>query len=592
MWLIFLRVHSMTLYHRAHRHLNSFQIDTYVTHSKTTLLMLNHLSIKNFAIASEIEIDLNAGMTVLTGETGAGKSILLGALGLALGDRADSGMVRHGEKKAEICASFDVKEIPSAQAWLEAHDLDSDEECILRRVITAEGRSKAYINGQPSPLSDIKALGEQMIDIHSQHEHQSLLVKEKHRNLLDDYAGHDALTKEVMAHFQAWQAKAKHFEMLINNREETEARLQVLNFQVDEFDTLSLQEGEIEQLEQEQAKLGNAEALIQSAHEALGSISDDEHGAGALIQRAKNALSHLPSEDPTLSEALALFEEASIQVEEASNTLRSYVDDFEQDPTRLEFIEERLSTAYQLARKHRCQPETLNDVHRKLAEELNALSGGDQNLSSLEQEVGQLKDNFLERANALRDSRMKHAISLEETVAEQLQMMSMQNVRFVTQIDQHEERNANIHGIDDIEFLISTNPGQPPRALGKIASGGELSRISLAIQVVLAQRSAVPSMIFDEVDVGIGGSTAEVVGRLLKELGKNGQVMCITHQAQVASQGEHHLRISKSIMDGTMHSSVDPLNDEERTEEVARMLGGIDITDQTKAHAREMLKLK
>ena len=553
--------------------------------------MLNHLSIKNFAIASEIEIDLNAGMTVLTGETGAGKSILLGALGLALGDRADSGMVRHGEKKAEICASFDVKDIPTAQAWLEEHDLDSDNECILRRVITAEGRSKAYINGQPSPLSDIKALGEQMIDIHSQHEHQSLLVKEKHRNLLDDYAGHDTLAKEVKERFQAWQAKSKHFEMLINNREETEARLQVLNFQVDEFDTLALQDGELEQLEQEQSKLGNAEALIQSAHEALGSISDDELGAGALIQKAKNALSHLPSEDPTLSEALGLFEEASIQVEEASNTLRNYVDDFEQDPARLEFIDERLSTAYQLARKHRCKPEDLNDVHLKLAEELKALSGGDQNLASLEQEVEQLKGDFLKHAHTLRDSRVKHARSLEEAVAEQLQMMAMQNVSFVTQIDQYEERNANIHGIDDIEFLISTNPGQPPRALGKIASGGELSRISLAIQVVLAQRSAVPSMVFDEVDVGIGGSTAEVVGRLLKELGKNGQVMCITHQAQVASQGEHHLRISKSMVDETMHSAVEPLNDEERAEEVARMLGGIDITEQTKAHAREMLKL-
>lgn len=583
---IFLHDHCLPLYHCRHRHLNSPYPSVL-----STPVMLNHLSIKNFAIASEIEIDLNSGMTVLTGETGAGKSILLGALGLALGDRADSGMVRHGEKKAEICASFDVSEIPNAQAWLEEHDLDSDDECILRRVITAEGRSKAYINGQPSPLSDIKELGEQMIDVHSQHEHQSLLVKEKHRSLLDDYAGHETLANEVKDHYKAWQAKAKHFEMLTNNREETEARLQVLNFQVDELDSLALQDGEIEQLEQEQAKLGNAESLIQSAHEALTIASDDEGGAASLLQRAKHALSHLPSEDSTLSEALALFEEAAIQIDEASNTLRHYVESFEQDPARLEFIEERLSTAYQLARKHRCQPEELCEIHLKLSAELQALSGGDQDLESLEHEVLQLKNDFLKHAQTLRESRLEHARSLESAVAEQLKMMSMQNVSFVTQVEQTEERNANIYGIDDIEFLISTNPGQPPRSLGKIASGGELSRISLAIQVVLAQRSAVPSMVFDEVDVGIGGSTAEVVGRLLKELGKNGQVICITHQAQVASQGEHHLRISKSVIDGAMHSAVEPLNDNEREEEVARMLGGINITEQTKAHAREMLKL-
>lgn len=553
--------------------------------------MLTQLSIRNFAIASQLEIDFLKGMTVMTGETGAGKSILLDALGLALGDRADSDMVRNGEKKAEICASFDVSEIPNAQAWLAEHDLDSDDECILRRVITSEGRSKAYINGQPSPLANIKELGEQMIDIHSQHEHQSLLVKEKHRSLLDEYAGHATLSKEVRECFQAWQKKSQQYEMLINNREETEARIQVLDFQVEELDKLALQDGEIEQLEQEQNRLTNSEVLLQSAHEALELASNDEGGAISLVHRAQHALSSLPTGDKVLKESLTMFQDASIQIEEAANNLRHFVESFELDPNRLAEIEDRLSTAYQLARKHRCQPEELLGVHLKLSEEQKSLSGGDQDLASLEQEAAKLRESFVTQAKALRESRLSNAQILENEVAMQLEKMSMQNVVFAAPVHELDDKSANANGIDSIEFLISTNPGQPPKPLAKVASGGELSRISLAIQVVLAQRSSVPSMVFDEVDVGIGGGTAEVVGKLLFELGAKGQVICITHQPQVAAQGEQHLKIRKSLDDGAMHSYVDRLNDQERTDEIARMLGGIDITDQTKAHAREMLKL-
>jgi len=551
--------------------------------------MLNQLSIRNFAIASTLEIDFQSGMTVMTGETGAGKSIVLGALGLTLGDRADSSMVRHNQKKAEICASFDVSNIATAKQWLEDHDLDDENLCILRRVISADGRSRAYINGQPCPLGDVKALGEQMIDIHSQHEHQSLLIKDKHRALLDDYADHPVLLSEVRENYKAWQKKSKQLDMLINSKEETEARLHVLSFQVDEFEKLGLQEGEIEQLEQEQNKLGHAEVLMQGAHEAMLCADNEEGGALALIVRAKNALNNLPSEDATLNESLNLFEEASIQIEEATNNLRHFVDTFELDPSRLSFIEERLSTAYQLARKHRCQPDELVDVHLRLSEELAALNGGEQDIDSLEQEALNLKTHFSDCAQRLSDSRKSHANTLEKEVAKQLQQMAMQNIEFVVQINTVDEQQASACGLDDIEFLISTNPGSTPRPLAKVASGGELSRISLAIQVVLAQRSAIPSMVFDEVDVGIGGGTAEVVGRLLKELGTKGQVICITHQPQVAAQGEHHLRISKSLEDGSMHSAVEPLNNDERTDELARMLGGIDITDQTKAHAKEML---
>lgn len=557
----------------------------------TPVAMLTQLTIRNFAIASHLEIDFHAGMTVLTGETGAGKSILLGALGLSLGDRADSDLVRFGEAKAEICASFDISSIPQAKAWLEERDLEQDNECILRRVVTAEGRSRAYINGRTSTLADIKILGEQLIDVHSQHEHQSLLVKEKHRALLDDFAGNATLAKEVREHFQAWQRQAQKYDMLINNQEETEARLQVLTFQVDELDKLALQDGEIELLEAEQNRLANAEVLLKGAHEAIECSTNEDGGALSTLLRAKQALINLPSEDPTLSESLNMLEEASIQIDEATANLRHFIDGFDLNPARLSEIEERLSTAYQLARKHRCQPEELIGVHLKLSEELSSLSGGDQDLATLEQEIADLKAAYMTLAQKLRTQRLEHALLLESAIGDQLALMSMQNVIFKAQVDPLDERNANINGVDDIEFLISTNPGQPPKALAKIASGGELSRISLAIQVVLAQKSSVPSMVFDEIDVGIGGGTAEVVGRLLKQLGSKGQVICITHQAQVASQGEHHLKISKSLENEAVHSAVEPLDQSERVEEIARMLGGIEITEQTKAHASEMLSL-
>lgn len=553
--------------------------------------MLTHLSIRNFAIASHIEIDFHSGMSVLTGETGAGKSILLDALGLALGDRADTSMVRHGEAKAEISAIFDIHQHTEAKAWLLENDLDSENECILRRVITAEGRSRAYINGQPCPLTNLKAIGEQLIDIHSQHEHQSLLEKDKHREILDNYIGNKLLAEEVAEHFKQWHTKAAQYELLINNKEETEARIQLLSFQVDELDKLALQDGEIEQLEQEQNTLAHAENLLLKATEALAVSDSDEGGAISLVNKAKHALDALPTENEKLSEARALFENAYIQLDEANHSLRQFVDSFELDPDRLAWIEERLSAAYQLARKHRCNAEDLNEVHFKLASELKSFSEGGLNIETLKQDLTALKASYLEQAQALREARQKHAKQLEAQIAEQLEKLSMQNVRFEVNFQALEERQYSKHGLDAIEFLISTNPGQPARPLAKVASGGELSRVSLAIQVVIAQTSTISSMVFDEVDVGIGGGTAEVVGMLLKQLGTKGQVICVTHLPQVASQGEHHFLIGKTVENESVHSFIRTLNTEERTEEIARMLGGVTITQQTLAHAKEMLKL-
>ena len=551
--------------------------------------MLNQLSVQNFAIADRVQVEFETGMTVLSGETGAGKSIILDALGLALGDRADTSMVRHGEAKADISAVFDVAAHPQAQAWLTEHDLDDGEQCILRRVITAEGRSRGYINGQPAPLQDLKALGERLIDIHSQHEHQSLLQKDNHREILDSFGQLGSLADQVAGAFKDWSRKAQQLEQLSSNQDELAARAQLLGFQVDELDKLGLQEGEVEQLEQEQSRLANAEQLLQQSNIALQICSDGEENVEAMLSQALHSLQSLPVEEVQLAEAITMLNEAQIQVNEAASNMRHFMDGFELDPERLRWIEERLSAAYQLARKHRCQPEELTEVHFRLNQELQQLTGGDQNLEQLEAEVATARNAFMTAAQQLREQRQQVADTFTKQVLTQLASMDMQSTKLVVAFAPLDENNVSRHGLDTIEFLISTNPGQPPKPLNKVASGGELSRISLAIQVVIAQSSTIPTLVFDEVDVGIGGGTAEIVGKLLRGLGQNGQVICVTHLPQVAAQGHHHLFISKRVENEVMRSSIRPLSDDERPREIARMLGGVEITEQSLAHAKEML---
>ncbi len=551
--------------------------------------MLNHLTVKNFAIADVIEVDFSQGMTVLSGETGAGKSIILDALGLTLGDRADTSMVRHGESKAEISAVFDIAAHPEALQWLRDHDLDDGEQCILRRVITAEGRSRGYINGQPAPLQDLKALGERLIDIHSQHEHQSLLQRDNHRRIVDSYGQLNELAQQVASAYRAWSEKSQQLEQLSSNQDELAARAQLLGFQVEELNNLALKEGEVAQLEQEQSRLANAEQLLQQTHAALQVCSEGEENIETFLAHGISSLQNLPGEEHLLQEALGLLNEAQIQVNEASSNLRQFMDSFELDPERLGWVEDRLSAVYQLARKHRCQPEELSEVHFRLDQELTQLTGGDQNLEQLAQEVERLKHNFMELAREQRSRRKQAAETFTQQVIAQLASMDMNTIGLVVQFDALEETSVNQHGLDRLEFLISTNPGQPPKPLQKVASGGELSRISLAIQVVIAKSSTIPTLVFDEVDVGIGGGTAQIVGRLLRKLGEQGQVICVTHLPQVASQGHQHLFISKHIENDAVRSAIKRLDEGARTQEIARMLGGIDITDQSLAHAKEML---
>lgn len=551
--------------------------------------MLIHLTVKNFAIADEIDVDFREGMTVLSGETGAGKSIILDALGLTLGDRADTSMVRHGESKAEISAVFDIGAHPEAMKWLAEHDLDDAQECILRRVITAEGRSRGYINGQPAPLQDLKALGERLIDIHSQHEHQSLMQRDNHRSIVDSFGQLTELAQQVTSAYRDWSRKAQQLEQLTSNQDEIAARAQLLGFQVEELDKLALAEGEVEQLEQEQSRLANSEQLLQHTNTALQVCSDGEENTEAMLAQAIQSLQNLPGDEPALQEALNLLNEAQIQINEAGSTLRHFIDSFDMDPERLEWVEERLSAVYQLARKHRCRPEELSEVHFRLNQEYTQLAGGDQNLEQLEQEVKQLRATYLSLAQKQRQARQQSAEAFTAQVVEQLASMDMSSTKLVVHFEALEDNAINQHGLDRLEFLISTNPGQPPKPLQKVASGGELSRISLAIQVVIAKSSTIPTLVFDEVDVGIGGGTAQIVGRLLRKLGEKGQVICVTHLPQVAAQGHQHLFISKRLENETVRSSIKQLDDAARTQEIARMLGGVEITDQSLAHAREML---
>jgi len=552
--------------------------------------MLSQLKVTNFAIADHVEVLFEQGMTVLSGETGAGKSIILDALGLALGDRADTSMVRHGEKKAEICATFELDNHPQAVKWLQEHDLDDELQCIIRRIITAEGRSRSYINGHPCPLQSLKSIGELLIDIHSQHEHQSLLQKDKHRSILDDFGKLQSNSKKVAQLYNEWTAVAQKLAQLESNQDEFEARLQLLTFQVDEFDKLGLREDEVKNLEKEQSSLANAELLLSKAHTALSLCSESDTNATSMIISATQALQDLPSENQQLSEAFTMLSEAQIQIDEASNSLRYFTESFELDPERLQFIEERLSTIYQLARKHRCQPEELINTYNKLANEMAQFNNGDQSLEQLGKDVKIKEQLFIEMAEKQRRARIKHATKLEKSICEQLALMDMKSVKFNIQIAALEKNSYNQHGLDAIEFLVSTNPGQPPKSIAKVASGGELSRISLAIQVIIAKNSTIPTLVFDEVDVGIGGGTAQIVGRLLKSLGQSGQIICVTHLPQVASQGDNHFFISKRKVNDKIKSSIDLLDTPGRTKEIARMLGGVTMTEQTLAHAQEMLE--
>ncbi len=548
--------------------------------------MLTHISISNYTIVSTLEMEFTGGMTVITGETGAGKSIMLDGLGLCLGDRADPKAVRHGCDRAEIIASFDVSVIPAALAWLRGRDLYTGDECLLRRVITTEGRSRAYINGSASTLQDCAELGEMLIDIHSQHAHQSLLRKPVQRQLLDAYAGHLPLTRQLEQTASDWLRCKRELELLNSARDEQTARGQLLAYQVQELDELDLQQDELARLEQEQKLLANAEHILQGAHEALELCETQESGTRHTLQ--------LISTDAHITEAAAnardLLDSAAIQLCEARGEIQHHIDSVEIDPQRLDEVQRRLENIYDVARKHRVLPEEVGALHRGLKSELQGLADGGQRITQLKQDMSSLAQNYTVAAARLGRQRRSAAKKLVKNTSKILATLAMDQCQLEIALSPRESADPHPHGTEDIEFLISTNPGTPTQALGKIASGGELSRISLAIQVVTASTGTVPSMVFDEVDVGIGGAVAEVVGKLLRTLSDRAQVLCVTHLPQVAAQGHQHLQVTKISDNTSVETSLSRLQDEGKVQEIARMLGGVKITKQTLAHAREMLE--
>jgi DNA repair protein RecN (Recombination protein N) len=552
--------------------------------------MLVHLSVHNYAIVEHLDLELERGMSVITGETGAGKSIMLDALGLALGDRADSGAVRPGADKADILASFDLTEIAEARAWLAERDLDNDGPCILRRVITSEGRSRGYINGTPCPLGDLKALGELLIDIHNQHEHQSLLKPDTHRRLLDEYAGSQELARQVQLAAQRWRQTRQELQRLSSSSDEQRARHQLLSYQLEELENLGLGDNELEQLEQEHKTLSNAEQLLGACRQVLELCSESDAGnVLSALTASLNRLTTFSSQPGALGEATNLLASAQIQVEEAVGELNRFLDHFDADPQRQQLLEERLDAIYSLARKHRIQPFELTELQQRLLEELEGLNADDEAVGRLGEELAAYARHYQEKAAELSELRQQAAGRLAEAVQVEMQTLGMPGGRFSIELQASSAEDPQPNGLEQVEFLVSANPGQPLKSLAKVASGGELSRISLAIQVITAQTSRVPTLVFDEVDVGIGGPTAEVVGQLLRRLGERGQVLTVTHLPQVAAQGHHHLFVHKQRDSEETRTAVASLDTARRVEEVARMLGGVDLTEESLQHARKMV---
>jgi DNA repair protein RecN (Recombination protein N) len=548
--------------------------------------MLTHISISNYTIVTELDLEFERGMTVITGETGAGKSIMLDALGLCLGDRADPKAISPGCERAQVSASFDISAIPAAGHWLEAHDLMTGDECILRRVITKEGRSRAYINGSASTLQDCSELGELLIDIHSQHAHQSLLRKETQRQLLDNYAKCQDTARGLEETASDWLRANRELDLLTSARDEQTARAQLLSYQVEELDELALQEGELEALEAEQKSLENADHILHSAHQALAQCESHESGSQQALKLLEED-THNPAATATARE---LLDSAAIALTEARGEIQHYIDQVEINPERLTEVQRRLENIYDVARKHRVKPEQVIDVQQALSEELAGLASGGVRIETLQQNLTDLAEQYARNAKKLSAARAKAGKTLQKKIAAQLQTLAMAQCQFEVALTERESANPHPHGCEEVEFLISTNPGAPTQSLGKIASGGELSRISLAIQVVTASTGTISSMVFDEVDVGIGGAVAEVVGKLLRELAGKAQILCVTHLPQVAAQGHNHLQVSKTSDKNSARTSLAQLSSTQRVQEIARMLGGINITEQSLAHAREMVE--
>ncbi|WKY58614.1 DNA repair protein RecN [Vibrio sp. SNU_ST1] len=551
--------------------------------------MLAHLSVNNFAIVKSLQLELSKGMTTITGETGAGKSIAIDALGLCLGGRSDAGMVRQGEEKTEVSAAFLLENNLHATRWLEDNELLDGGECILRRTISKEGRSRAFINGSPVPLSQLKSLGQLLINIHGQHAHHQLMKSDYQMAMLDQYAGHLNLLKSTRNAYQSWRQADNHLKELRENSQQNQAQKQLLEYQIKELNELSIGEEEYEDLEQEHKRLSNSGELATTCQQAIELIYEGEEvNALGILQSANNSLIQLAELDERLAELPNLLSEAIIQIEETNNELRTYLDGIDVDPGRMAYVEERFSKVMSMSRKHHVLPEELYKHHQDLLQQVEALDCSDEKLEELANEVENQYQSFVAKSEKLHKSRTRYAKELNKLITQSMHELSMEKAQFAIEVN-----NTNTHpsplGMDNVTFIVSTNPGQPMQPIAKVASGGELSRISLAIQVITAQKVDTPSLIFDEVDVGISGPTAAVVGKMLRKLGESTQVMCVTHLPQVAGCGHQQLFVAKNTKSGKTETQMHTLDEQQRVSELARLLGGSQITESTLANAKELL---
>lgn len=551
--------------------------------------MLRHIFIKDFAIIRNLDLELQTGMTVITGETGAGKSIVIDALDMALGERADQRWIRHGSERCDIALSFDISHHKEAKQWLQEHDVSDDDECIIKRSITNDGRSRHAINGQPVTLTELKALSQLLIHIHGQHQHQYLVKRDEQRKLLDHFAEHDELLLTTKNSFQALQRIEQAIKEL-TNQTQSEAEKALLQYQLEELEALNLQPDEFSELSKQQAQLTHAESLLLALTEAQQLLTENEQGMDvkSMLEKVISDLALGQTLSTKVASAVQLLESTIVEVTEASAELKQALNDISVDPSQLANIETRLGQAFQLARKHKVAPEMLPELTKTMTESLNQYANHDAAIASLQDELPKATLAFEKASKNLYLSRVLAAKKLSDLVSESLQNLHMQDATFSIEIAENAE-NPSQFGTCRIEFWVSTNKGQPLQPLAKVASGGEISRISLAIQVITAKHEATPTLVFDEVDVGIGGATAAVVGKLLRQLGEQAQVLCITHLPQVAACGHHHVQIQKLAEDDVTHSTLAALGVTERIQELARMLGDATQSDEAFMHAKAML---
>lgn len=555
--------------------------------------MLTQLTINNFAIVRHLNLELSEGMSVITGETGAGKSIAIDALGLCLGYRSESSMIRNGADKGDITATFQMQPNSPAYLWLKEHELLDEEnshECILRRMINLEGRSKAFVNNRPLPISQLRELGQYLIHLNGQHAPQLLLKSEYQLELVDNYAGIHNLLGKMQEQYNKWRKLHQQVKNFRQQCKENEARKQLLQYQVDELDEFDIKEGEFEEMEETHTRLSNSEELTEMSQSVLDLLSDDNSNADSLIYNAIRYLEDLVDVDANYQSSLDMLNEALIQVQEASSEVRALADSIEQDPELLAELDERISRAMSLAKKHYVSPNELWRHHTVLQDELQKLVDFEDNEDQLIADEKKVYRECVALAEQIYQERVSAAQKLAEQVTSQIKALSMENGEFYIDI-QHDVKKLTPNGADFVEFNLRSNLGQNAQPLAKIASGGELSRISLAVQVLTANKLSTPTIIFDEVDVGISGIAATTVGRLLRQLGNKCQVLCVTHLPQVASHGHQHFNVQKYVKDNQTETQMSLLSEQERVNALARLLGGSKITDAVLANAQEMLDL-